>query len=62
MAQHMPFSVLAHKVPQVCSQTHVCDGRLVIAPSLNGEAFEKNKPLSVDEFFADGLDPAGEFG
>jgi hypothetical protein len=40
MAEDVAAAVLADEVAQVGAQTHVCHGRLVVAPSLDGEALE----------------------
>lgn len=32
VAEHMAAAVLADEVAKVCTQAHVCDGRLVVTP------------------------------
>jgi hypothetical protein len=40
VAEYMAATVLADEVAEVCTQTHVCHGRLVVAPFLDREALE----------------------
>jgi hypothetical protein len=40
VAEYMAATVLADEVAEVCTQTHVCHGGLVVAPFLDREAFE----------------------
>lgn len=55
MTQNVAPAILAHEVAQICAQTHVCDGRLVIAPFLDGESLEQNKALAINYVFAESL-------
>ena len=54
MAENMSLPVLAHEIPQIGPQTHVRYSRLVISPSLDWEALEKNEAFAVKKLGADG--------
>lgn len=51
MSQDMSPAVLANKVSQISSQTHVCHGGLVVSPFLDRESLEEDEPLSVEKVF-----------
>lgn len=59
MAENMPSAILADEITKVGSKTHVCNGRLMIAPFLNRESFEENEALSIEYLGADGLQCGG---
>ena len=52
MAKNMTTAILTDEIAQVRPQTHVGDGRLVIAPFLNGKALEQDKSLPAEEILA----------
>lgn len=52
MAEDVTAAVLADEVAEICAETHVCHGGLVIAPFLDGEALEEDKALAVNEVCA----------
>lgn len=52
VAQDVPASVLAHRVSDVRAQAEVCDGALVRAPLLDGEALVQDEALAVEELVA----------
>lgn len=62
MSQDMATGVLRDKVPQVCAQTHVSDGRLVVAPFLNWEALEENESLAIEDLISNSGQQNGELG
>lgn len=62
MAEDVAAAVLANEVAQVCAETHVCDGGLVVAPFLDGEALEEDEALAVDEICAQLVQVGGQFG
>lgn len=62
MTQHMAAAVLAHKVAQVRSQTHVGDRRFVVAPLRHGQSFEQDEPFPADQVLAQGLQESSEVG
>lgn len=62
MAEDMTAAVLGDKVAQVGAETHVGDGGLVVAPFLDGEAFEEDEAFAVEEVLAEGFEVFGEVG
>lgn len=48
----MAAAVLADEVAEICTETHICHGGLVVAPFLDGEALEEDEALAVDEVCA----------
>lgn len=58
----MAATVLGDEVAQVSTQTHVCDGGLVVPPFLDGEAFEEDEAFAVDEVLAQGFEVGGQVG
>lgn len=52
VTEHMAEAVLADKVAQVGTKSHVCDGGLVVAPLCDWKAFEQEKSLAVDDIVA----------
>lgn len=60
VAQHMALPVLADEVAEVGAQPHVRDRGFVVAPSLDGKAFEEDEALAVEELVADGGEEGGE--
>lgn len=52
VSQDMPPTILANKVSQVSSQTHVCHSRLVVSPFLDRESLEEDESLSIEKVFA----------
>lgn len=52
MAEDVAAAVLADEVAEVCAETHVCYGGLVVAPFLDGEALEEDEALAIDEVCA----------
>ena len=60
VAQHMALPVLADEVAEVGAQPHVRDRRFVVAPLLDGEAFEEDEALAVEELVADRGEERGE--
>jgi hypothetical protein len=62
MAQHVAAAVLADKVAQVRSQTHVRDRRFVITPLRHGQALEQDETFPVDQILLQGLQEASEVG
>lgn len=58
--QDMALPVLTDEIPQICSQTHVCDGRFVVPPLLHGKSFEEYESFAIEEFVAHGLEKTGE--
>jgi hypothetical protein len=49
----VPTAILTDKVSEICSQSHICYGGLLIAPFLNWEAFEEDEALSIENFSLD---------
>lgn len=62
VAEHMATAVLGDEVAQVGAETHVGDGGLVVAPFLDGEAFEEDEAFAVEEVLAEGVEVFGEVG
>jgi hypothetical protein len=62
VTEDVTAAVLADEVAQICAETHVCDGGLVVTPFLDGEALEENEALSVDEIGAQVVQVSGESG
>ena len=56
----MALPVLADEVAEVGAQPHVRDRGFVVAPLLDGEAFEEDEPLAVEELLADRGEEGGE--
>lgn len=52
VAENVAAAVLADEVAEICAETHVCHGGLVVAPFLDGEALEEDEALAVDEVCA----------
>lgn len=52
MAEDVAAAVLADEVAEICTETHVCHGGLVVTPFLDGETLEKDEALAVDEVCA----------
>ena len=52
MAEYMAPSVLTDKVPQVCAQAHIRDGRLLQIPVLHRQITEEEEAFPVDEILA----------
>ena len=47
VTEDMASTILTDKVAKNSTQAHVCNCRFVIAPFLNWEALEQDKPLAV---------------
>lgn len=62
VAKHVATAVLRDEVAQVGAETHVGDGGLVVAPFLDGEAFEEDEAFAVEEVLAEGFEVFGEVG
>jgi len=45
MSKDMTFTILAHKISEISSQAHRCNGRLVIAPFFDREPLKGISPL-----------------
>lgn len=58
----MAAAVLGDEVAQVCAETHVGDGRLVVAPFLHGEALEEDEAFAIEEVLAEVCKEGGELG
>lgn len=58
----MAAAILAHEVTQVSAQAHVCDGRLVVTPLLDGETLEQNEALAVNNILAESLQVFRQLG
>ena len=43
MAENIPFATLIYEVAVVSSKTHVCNGRISMAPLLDRKSFKKHK-------------------
>jgi hypothetical protein len=52
VAEDMATAVLTDEVAEICAETHVCHGGLVVTPFLDGEALEEDEALAVDEVCA----------
>jgi hypothetical protein len=52
VAEDVATAVLADEVAEICSETHVCHGGLMVAPFLDREALEEDEPLAVNEVCA----------
>jgi hypothetical protein len=47
VSQNVAAAVLTDEVSEICSQSHICNCRLVVAPFLNGESFEEDEALPI---------------
>lgn len=56
----MAFPVLADEVAEIGAQPHVRDCGFMVAPLLDGEAFEEDEAFAVEELVADGGEERGE--
>ena len=62
VAKDVAAAVLANEVAEICAETHVCHGGLVVAPFLDREALEEDEALAVDEVCAQVVQVGGESG
>lgn len=52
MSQHMASAVLGDEIAKIGSNTHVCHGRLLISPALDGESLEEDEPFAMEDILA----------
>lgn len=53
MTQNVSAAVLGDEVSEVCAKTHVSYCRLMIAPFLHWEPFEKDEALAIENLGSD---------
>lgn len=53
MSENVSTAILRDEVSQVCSQSHICHRRLVVAPFLYWEALEQDETLSIENLSPD---------
>jgi len=62
VAEDVAQAVLRDEVAEVGAETHVGDGRLVVAPFLDGEALEEEETLAVEDVVAKGVKEVAQLG
>lgn len=61
MSQHMAPAILGDEIAKICSDTHICYGRLLISPDLDGKPLKKNEAFAIEEILADRFEETREF-
>lgn len=54
VSKHMATTILTDEVAKVCPKSHICNGGFVVAPFVDGEAFEEDETLAVEDLRSDG--------
>jgi hypothetical protein len=62
VAEDVAQAVLRDEVAEVGAEAHVGDGGLVVAPLLDGEAFEEEEAFAVDDVVAELVEEGAQFG
>lgn len=56
VAKDVAETILGDEVSEICSQSHVYDGALVVAPFQDRKAFEEDEALAIEQFVAHGCE------
>lgn len=62
MSQNMATAILAHKVPQVGAETHICCCTFAKIPLANWESFEKEEAFPINQVLSEYLKAIREVG
>lgn len=57
----MASAILGDEIAKIGSNTHVCYGRLLISPALDGKSLEKDETFAIEEILADRFEETREF-